>query len=136
MVDEYPGLGSDFVPLYKTANLPQNDKQSLTSLISLYTIVKVLAVPTGRRSPRHLIHGPPDKADEESLFAMQVQFWDAIKAHFQELRAVCRSKPEDEMAGTYRNAEGGHFLLRPFASSLSPRSSASSKIVTSQSHMP
>ena len=114
LVDEYPGLGSDFVPLYKTANLPQNDKQSLTSLISLYTIVKVLAVPTGRRSPRHLIHGPPNKADEESLFAMQLEFWDAVKAHFQELSAVCRSKPEAGVAGHYRHAEGGHFLLRPF----------------------
>lgn len=114
LVDEYPGLGSDFVPLYKTANLPQSDKQSLTSLISLYSIVKVLAVPSGGRSPRHFIHGPPNEQEAEELFAQQVEFWDAIKANFSEIRAVCRSKPEAKEAGKHRHAEGGHFLLRPF----------------------
>lgn len=114
LVDEYPGLGSDFVPLYKTANLPQGDKQSLTSLISLYSIVKILAIQRGRRSPRHLIHGPPKEEDAERLFSMQVEFWDAVKAHFPNVRAVCRSKPEDKVAGRYRHSEGGHFLLRPF----------------------
>lgn len=114
LVDEYPGLGSDFVPLYKTANLPPSDKQSLTSLISLYSVVKFLAVPLGRRSPRHLIHGPPNREDEERIFTIQVEFWDAVKASFPEVRAVCRSKPESEIAGRYRHSDGGHFLLRPF----------------------
>lgn len=114
LVDEYPGLGSDFVPLYKTANVPQNDKQSLTSLISLYSVVRVLAVPGGRRSPRHLIHGPPNEQDAARLHAQQIEFWDAVKAHFPEVRAVCRSKPEAKKAGEYRRSDGGHFLLRPF----------------------
>lgn len=114
LVDEYPGLSSDFVPLYRTANLPPNDKQSLTSLITLYSVVKALAVPTGKRSPRHLIHGPPHEADAERVFAMQVEFWDAVKRHFPAVRAVCHSQPEAKKAGMYRHSEGGHFLLRPF----------------------
>lgn len=114
LVDEYPGLGIDFVPLYRTANLPRSDKQSLTSLISLYTAVRVLSVSEGRRSPRHLLHGPPNDTEVDSIYAQQVEFWDAVRASFSSVRAVCRSKPEAKVAGKYRHADGGHFLLRPF----------------------
>ena len=111
LVDEYPGLNSDFVPLYKTANLPRHDKQSLTSLITLYSVVKVLAVPTGKHSPRHLIHGPAHDADPERIFAMQVEFWDALKAHFSAVRVVCGSKPEAQVAARFRHL--AHSLAVP-----------------------
>ena len=114
LIDEYPGLSSDFVPLYPTANLPPTDKQSITSLISLYSVVKILAVSKGTRSLRHFLHGPPDEKEVSELYQLQVDFWDALKLHFPEIREISRSKPESKKAGKHRLESGGHFLLRPF----------------------
>lgn len=114
LVDEYPGFGSEFVPLYRTANIPKSDKQSVTSLISLYTVVKVLSVPSGKRSPRNLIHGPPNKVDIERILQLQIEFWDGIKVYFSELKSILNSEPENKLAGKFRHQRGGHFLLRTF----------------------
>ncbi len=114
LVDEYTGLSGEFVPLHKTANLPVSDKRSLTSVISLYAVVRALSVPSGKRTASHLIVGPPDSAHVESFYNQCVEFWDALKKHVREVHSVCNSKPDQELAAKYRNIEGGHFLFRPF----------------------
>lgn len=114
LVDEYPGLNGDFVPLHKTANLPVHDKRSLTSVISLYAVVRALSVPSGKRTASHFVTGPPDPAHVESFYHQSVDFWDALKKHVREVSLVCNSKPDQELASKYRNTDGGHFLFRPF----------------------
>jgi hypothetical protein len=74
-VDEYLGLGSEFVPLYPTANIPIGDKRSITSLISLYTVVKTIAVPLGKSIPGHLIKGPPVEDDIHRFYKLNAEFW-------------------------------------------------------------
>jgi DNA sulfur modification protein DndB len=114
LVDEYPGLGSDFVPLYKTANIPVRDRRSITSLISLYNIVKAISVPHGHRTSSRLIKGPSNISIINEFFTQAKDFWDAVKAMYPQVAEVCSSKPEEEVAAKYRHENGGHFLFRPF----------------------
>ena len=114
LVDEYTGLSGDFVPLYKTANIPSRDKRSMTSLISLYSVVKAISVPYGRKSSGRLIKGPPNPVTVGEFYVQATDFWDAVKASFPQVAEVFNSKPEDEMVAKYRHEDGGHFLFRPF----------------------
>ncbi|MGD0487875.1 MAG: DGQHR domain-containing protein [Syntrophorhabdales bacterium] len=114
LVDEYPGLNSEFVPLYKTANIPAQDKRSLTSLISLYRLVRVISVPYGGRASSRLVKGPSDPTTISEFYIQVTEFWEAIKACFGQVAEVCDSRPEAEIAAKYRHRNGGHFLFRPF----------------------
>jgi DNA sulfur modification protein DndB len=114
LVDEYQGLSGDFVPLYKTANIPVQDRRSLTSLISLYGVVKAISIPYGKRASSRLMRGPSDPATVSEFYIQVTEFWDAVKATFPQVAEVCSSKTEDEVAAKYRHENGGHFLFRPF----------------------
>jgi len=113
LIDDYPGLGSDFVPLNATANLVQGDQQSLTSVIALYEIIRMLAVPIGSRERKLLEQGPPLPERVAEVQKVAVEFWDSLKAKAPPIAAICSSKPEKKVAGKYRTEDGGHLLLRP-----------------------
>ncbi len=114
LVDEYSGLRSDFVPLYKTANLPKNDKRSITSLISLYRIVKIISTPPNQRALSRYIKGPADQSTVTEFYNRSVEFWDAVKTNYKQVEEVFSSKPDDEMASKFRHSNGGHLLFRPY----------------------
>jgi DNA sulfur modification protein DndB len=114
LVDSYPGLGSEFVPLLKNANLTSNDKRSLTSLITLYEVVKTVSLPSKSRRKRQLETGPPNLEQISELTKIAIAFWDALKKQFPEIAEVCSSAPDDELAGKFRHQSGGHLLFRPF----------------------
>lgn len=114
LIEEYPGLGSDFVPLYKTANIPTQDSYSLTSVISLYEVAKAINVSHGNRASSRLIKGPPVLETTNDFYLQATEFWNAMKKHFPAIAKVCGSEPEKEVAGKYRHGDGGHFLFRPF----------------------
>jgi len=113
LVDVYPGLQSDFVPLLKTPNIPANDKKSIISVISLYDVVRTLALPPRSREKKALEVGPPLPAKINELYDLSVSFWDALKKHFPEIRKVCASKPSENLVGEFRRDDGGHLLFRP-----------------------
>jgi DNA sulfur modification protein DndB len=102
------------VPLYKTANIPVQDKRSLTSLISLYRVVKAISIPYGRRTPSRLVKGPSDPVTVSDVYMKATNFWDAVKEMFPQVAEVCSSIPEEEVTAKYRNENGGHLLFRPF----------------------
>ena len=114
LVDEYQGLSADFVPLYKTANIPVQDKRSLTSLISLYGVVKAISVPYGQRASSRLKKGPSDPATVSEFYIKATEFWDAVKETFPQVAEVLSSKSEEEVAAKYRHENGGVLLFRPF----------------------
>lgn len=114
LVDEYPGLSSEFVPLYKSASIPIFDKRSLTSLITLYGVVKSISIPYGRRAQSKLVKGPPEPETVGEFYIQATAFWNSVKESFPQVAEVCSSKPEEELAKKYRHTDGGHFLFRPF----------------------
>lgn len=82
-------------------------------MISLYDIVRILALPRRSREKRALEVGPPQPARVKELFDLTTAFWTALKKAFPEMRKVCESKPSENQAGLYRREDGGHFLFRP-----------------------
>ena len=113
LVDSYRGLSSEFVPLLKTANLPPSDQRSLTSLITLYEVVRAITLPTKSRERKRLEVGPPHPERVQDLLQTSIRFWDALKSQFPEIHEVCLSAPDAEIAGRFRHSNGGHLMFRP-----------------------
>ncbi len=113
LIDNYPGLNGEFVPLSPTANIPQGNNRCVTTVIALYDLVRTIALPTGSRERKKLELGPPNFQRVAEVYEMTVIFWDALKEHIRTIRRVLSSKPEKEMAGRFRTEAGGHVLFRP-----------------------
>lgn len=113
LIHDYPYLNIDFAPLTTGANIPPTDKKSITTIFGLYNLIKAITPLKGRGEKRSLEDGPPSKERVQEVFDGAVQFWDLLRQHVPEIKKVTDSKPEKELAGKYRNKEGGHVLFRP-----------------------
>lgn len=113
LIDDYPGLGIEFVPLLASANIPAHEKTCLTTVVGLYELTKLLAPTEFRRERNKYEVGPPQEDTINEIFQESVAFWDALKKHVPEIRKVCASMPSEHLAGTYRHDDGGHVLFRP-----------------------
>jgi len=112
LIDDYPGLNSEFVPLAPTANIPSGNGMCITTVISLYELVRTVGVPL--KTKRKAIEaGPPDWKLVNNIYAEVTAFWDALKKCVPQIREVMTSKPADKLAEQYRSLEGGHLLFRP-----------------------
>lgn len=113
LIDNYPGLDGEFVPLSPTANIPAGNNKCITTVIALYDLIRTIALPTGSRERKKLELGPPNFEQVEEVYQMSVAFWDALKEHIRPIRRVFSSKPENEIAGRFRKEGDGHVLFRP-----------------------
>lgn len=113
LIDNYPGLNGEFVPLSPTANIPAANNRCITTVIALYDLVRTIALPTGSRERKQLELGPPDFQRVEDVYETAVAFWDALKKHNSPIRRVLSSNPENEIAGRFRTERGGQLLFRP-----------------------
>ena len=110
LVDFYPGLSNEFVSFF--SSLKADDKKSVTTLMTLYDVVKTLSVPS-RRSSKQLVIGPTDQKDVENFVQIAERFWDTLKENVPAIAEVYASDPDQELAAKYRNSEGGNLLFRP-----------------------
>jgi DNA sulfur modification protein DndB len=113
VIDEYPHLRIEFVPLTKTANIPSGEKKAITTVLGLYEVIKALCVTRHSREKKRLEIGPPIEAEVDSLYEQVVAFWDLLRQFVVEIKKVTDSKPSEELAARYRNDQGGHLLFRP-----------------------
>ena len=113
LIDNYPGLNGEFVPLSPTANIPAGNNRCITTVIAVYDLVRAIALPAGSRERKTLELGPPDFQRIEEVYRIAVGFWDTLKKDIRPISQVLSSKPEDEKAGRFRTESGGHVLFRP-----------------------
>lgn len=113
LIDDYPGLNGEFVPLAPNATIPLGNKRCITTVVALYDLVKTITLPTGSRERKILELGPPNSQRGEEVYQMTVAFWNALKKYIKPIGQVLSSKPEDEKAGRFRTEGGGHVLFRP-----------------------
>ncbi len=113
LIDNYPGLNGEFVPLSPTANIPAGNNRCITTVIALYELVGTIALSTGSRERKILELGPPNFQRVEEVYRIAVAFWDVLKKHVRPINQVLSSKPEDERASHFRTENGGHVLFRP-----------------------
>lgn len=113
LIEEYPGLGMDLVPLLSTPNIPANEKACITTVVGLFQMTELLAPPEIRRRRKHFHDGPSDEKSVAAIYDATASFWTALKKHIPEIGEVCSSKSADQLAAKYRHADGGHLLFRP-----------------------
>lgn len=113
LIDSYPGLSGEFVPLAPTANIPVGNQSCITTVIALYELVRAISLPTRSRERKALEGGPPNRQRIDEIHEVAVSFWDALKVNVPSIRQVCASSPRAHLAGKYRTLRGGHVLFRP-----------------------
>jgi len=113
LIDEFPGLGPDFVPLLPSTNIPVGEKKCVTSVVGLYELTKLVSPPDIRKERKRHETGPPSADMVGAIYRESESFWNALKRHIPPIRQVCASVPGEEIASKYRNPDGGHLLFRP-----------------------
>lgn len=111
MVEEHP-LFKEKVALVKGKNMPVRDEQSFTTIVALYDALDIL-LPDSRRGWNDYKRSRPAEDDISGFHEKATGFWDAMTGHFSPLRELSDSQPTDQVAGRFRNREGGHLLFRP-----------------------
>lgn len=112
IIDEYKYLNISFVPLTKTANMPSNDIQCITTVLGLYDLIQRISLKPGSRDKRKLEIGPADKGRVQEIYELTCRFWDLLRKSVKEIKEVCDSRPKDQLAAKYRRKDGGHLLFR------------------------
>lgn len=113
VIDEYKYLSMGFVPLTKTANIPINDTQCVTTVLGLYDLIRTISLPPRSREKRQLEIGPPHEDRVQRIYRLTCQFWDLLRKSIPEIKEVTDSRPKKELAAKYRKRDGGHLLFRP-----------------------
>jgi DNA sulfur modification protein DndB len=113
VIDEYGHLNIKFVPLTKTANIPGNNTQCITTVLGLYDLISTISLPARSRERRYLQVGPPHKSRVQEIYTLTCHFWDLLRKRVPEIKEVTGSHPEKELAAKYRKKDGGHLLFRP-----------------------
>ncbi len=113
LIEEYGGLGIEFVPLAPTANIPNGDQSCITTAIALYELVRAIGVKAGSSHTKSLEIGPPEESRVEDMYKLVTSYWDALKKCIPEIAKVMKSRPHENIANQFRTKTGGHLLFRP-----------------------
>ena len=110
LVEKHP-LFQEKISLSKTKAIAVNDNKSFTTIITLYDILEILFKKT-KGWTEFKRHRPEDN-DIAEFYAKSVQFWNTLIEFFPPLKKIVASKSEENIAGYFRNRDGGHLLFRP-----------------------
>jgi DNA sulfur modification protein DndB len=111
LYEEQPLL-RDKVLMTKSKNIPTNNKQHLTTIVTLYDVLDTL-LPSSRRGWTKFKRVRPSDEVVEQYFDKSVNIWDELTAQFEPLQELRDSNPVDQIAAKYRDRGGGHLLFRP-----------------------
>ena len=110
LVERHP-LFQEKISLSKTKAVSVKDNRSFTTIITLYDVLEILSR-TSKGWKEFKRHRPEDNIIAE-FYSNSVQFWDTLIEYFPALEQILTSQPDNNIAGRYRNREGGHLLFRP-----------------------
>ena len=110
LVEKHP-LFQEKISLSKTKAVAVKDNRSFTTIITLYDVLEILFKKT-RGWTEFKRHRPEDSTIAE-YYAKSVEFWNTLTKYFPPLEKILTSSPEENIAGYFRNREGGHLLFRP-----------------------
>lgn len=111
LLEEHPLL-VDKVVMGTSNSIRATDDAHLTTLVTLYDVMDVVL----RDRPRgwnDYKRWRPQEADVERFYRKAEEYWNSLCRVFRSLREFRDSRPEDKVAGKYRNQNGGNLLFRP-----------------------
>lgn len=112
LVENHP-LFIEKISIAEARNISSNDKQSLTSIEVLYDVMDTYLGGGSLRWASFKRIRPSD-ADIARYYMMKAaRFWDLLAEYFPPIAELMASTPSENIAGQYRNNQGGHLLFRP-----------------------
>ena len=113
LIEEYPLFKDAKLSLSNSSSMPINDKQALTNINTLYEALNIYLIDRPKSGWDEFKRFYPGEKKIEELYKSSVCLWDAFCKYFVELDEVRKSDPSKEVAGKYRNVDGGNVLFRP-----------------------
>ena len=103
-------LFRDKISLSQTKNIPVSDNTNFTNIVTLYEVLDIYLKEKGWKYFKRF--RPP----EDTLIKLHKKssdLWKKLVVNFRCLKEFQQSSSTDELAGKYRNRNGGHLLFRP-----------------------
>jgi DNA sulfur modification protein DndB len=122
LVETNPSFEDPKIAVIVSQNIPVTNRESLTTISSLYDILKLLFMYVkghlfthvkGQRSDYTLRFSRP--SDEQLSYFEQVatSYFEALGRHFKPVGDVFKSKQPARVTEKFRGPHGGHLLFRP-----------------------
>lgn len=113
LVEEYALFSGRKTSVKGTTRISVTDKQSFTSINALYDASDLYLIKGSKPRWRKFKRFYPGDEKIKELHQSAIDFWESCCMHFPPLKEVKDSGPKEEIAGKYRNADGGNILFRP-----------------------
>lgn len=111
MIDEFTLFRKgELIAFNPTANISDSDTDSITSVITLYDVVKTLAVCVKGYSKKGFIDNRPDDKLLDSVYNFCCSYWDLLKKRIPEYQKVFIS---EKAPSQFRQPDNNHLLFRP-----------------------
>ena len=111
MIDEFTLFRKgEMIAFNPTANIGESDTDSITSVITLYDVVKTLAVCVEGYSKKGFIDNRPDDKLLDSVYNFCCSYWDLLQEIIPEYQKVFLSKKSPSQ---FRQPDNNHLLFRP-----------------------
>lgn len=112
LVEEY-SLFSGKTSIKAATSIPVNDRQSLTSINALYDAVDIHLIDRSKPKWNKFKRFYPGDEKIEELHQSAIDLWENFCRYFPPLTEVKVNDADAEVAGRYRNVDGGNILFRP-----------------------
>jgi len=120
LLDDY-SLFQDAISIKAGKNIAHTDKQNLTSIEALYSVLDFyFEYISGKSKPKWKEYktNRPSEEEIEGYYCKAINVLDTIKESFPSLSEFEASPINDDRAEKYRNKKGGNLLFRPIGFAL------------------
>jgi len=100
------------ISIKKTKALPSSDKQSFTTISTLYDCLDAV-LRVGRASWSDYKRVRPTDHEIETFWSRASSLWSLLSRTFPQVALLLGSKSSECIAAQFRHANGGHLLFRP-----------------------
>lgn len=114
MVETDARFADPRIAIVASQNIPNHNTVALTTISSLYDLLKLLFVhDSGRGSDRGLRFNRPTNDKLDHYFELATSYFTTLGATFKPVREVLTAAAPGVVTPKYRHARGGHLLFRP-----------------------
>ena len=103
----------NLIQLGRTHDIPARNQRSITTIVTLYRMVKSVFQKELQSIRRKYKQNRPDEYILEDIYEETVSIWELMRKYDEAINDVLGSDPNEERAAKYRNEQGGHILFRP-----------------------
>ena len=103
----------NLLQLGRTHDIRPRNRRSITTIVTLYRMVKNIFQQELRILRKKYGQNRPDDVSLEEMYQETVLIWELMRQYDEAISDVLGSDPSEERAGKHRSERGGHILFRP-----------------------